>query len=32
MTGRHALYADLLTRFARLDFEPQLVSIKKPQK
>lgn len=32
MTGRHGLYAELLTRFAKLDFEPQIVSIKKPQK
>lgn len=32
MTGRHSLYAELLAKFAKLDFEPQTVSIKKPQK
>lgn len=32
MTGRHGIYAELLTKFARLDFEPQTVSLKKPQK
>jgi beta-ureidopropionase len=32
MTGRHSLYAELLAKFAKLDFEPQQVSLKKPQK
>lgn len=32
MTGRHSIYADLLTKFAKLDFEPQTVSSTKPQK
>lgn len=25
MTGRHAVYVDLLRRYARADFEPQIV-------
>lgn len=32
MTGRHALYADLLARYSQLAFEPQLVNATKPQK
>jgi beta-ureidopropionase len=32
MTGRHSLYADLLTRYSRINFSPQVVNLKKPQK